>query len=106
MTPWAKEKEKLRQTFRKRIRKKILKRDHHECRVCGYREDLTVHHIYAISTCLKQKYRALLKEEENLVTLCENCHLKAPNGDGYYNWEIKQRIKFYKNCSRRGVHKG
>ena len=104
MTPWSKEKEKLRQIFRKRIRKKILKRDHYECRVCGNRECLTVHHIYAISTCVKQKYRFLLKKEENLATLCEDCHLRAPNGDGYYNWEFKQRRKFYRNNFYLGLH--
>lgn len=100
MTPWRKEKEKMRQFFRKKIRKKILKRDCYGCRVCGQKENLTVHHIYAISTCLKKKYHFLLKKKDNLVTLCRDCHLKAPNGDGYFGWEFKRKRNFNNNLQK------
>ena len=90
MTEWANEKEKWRQRFRKRSRKRILKRDNHACRICGVKEELTVHHIYSISTCLKNKKYWLIRDNKNLVTLCEACHSKAPNGNGYYKWESKQ----------------
>jgi len=87
MTEWALEKEKWRQRFRKRVRDKILKRDKHTCRICGSKEALTVHHIYSISTCLKKHKYWLISDKKNLVTLCEECHLKAPNGSSYYKWE-------------------
>ena len=91
MTEWAEEKEKWRQRFRKRVRDKILKRDNHTCRVCGVKKELTVHHIYSISTCIKSRKHWLIRDKKNLVTLCETCHLKAPNGDSYYNWETNQK---------------
>lgn len=84
-------KEKWRRRFRKRVRNKILKRDDHKCRICGAKKELTVHHIYSISACLKQGNYNLIKDKNNLVTLCEQCHIKAPNGNGYYNWEAKKR---------------
>ena len=91
MTEWADRKERLRQQFRKGVRGKILKRDNNECRICGSKENLTVHHIQSISTCIKEEKEHLIKDKDNLVTLCEPCHLKAPNGNNYRKWESKQK---------------
>lgn len=54
-----------------RLRGKILERDGYKCRICGSSENLEVHHMQALVYHGKSK-------EENLVTLCEECHVFAP----------------------------
>lgn len=60
----------------KNIRKKILKRDKEECRICTRQYYLHVHHI---------DYDRLNNAESNLVTLCEPCH-RAVHREGYKPW--------------------
>lgn len=44
----------------------VLKRDNQECRQCGERHGLTVHHL---------TYARVFRERlEDLITLCRNCH--------------------------------
>jgi 5-methylcytosine-specific restriction endonuclease McrA len=93
MTEWANRKERLRQRFRKRVREKVLKRDNNKCRICGAKENLTVHHIRSISSCIKKRKEHLIRDKNNLVTLCETCHHKAPNGRSYYRWELNKKTK-------------
>lgn len=59
----------------KRKRAEILKRDHKTCRICGNKEGLQVHHIYSLDT-----HWDLRLENDNLITLCNECHHKAHNG--------------------------
>ena len=49
------------------LRFKVFDRDGWECRWCGKRRDLTVHHILARSGGGGDV-------EENLITLCNACH--------------------------------
>ena len=61
----------------------IKERDKHLCRLClfngvlNYRE-LSVHHITPIN---KAKEKRL--DNDNLITLCNDCHMKV-EGDGQY----------------------
>jgi hypothetical protein len=54
-----------------RLRKKILKRDDYKCHICGSEQNLEVHHMQALVYGGKSN-------EENLVTLCDECHRYAP----------------------------
>lgn len=56
-----------------KIRKVILERDGHACRICCSWENLHVHHI---------DYERSNNDEINLVTLCEGCH-RALHAEGY-----------------------
>lgn len=50
-------------------REDILNRDGGKCRMCGSSDDLEVHHIIPVS-------QGGSKEEDNLCTLCNNCHIE------------------------------
>jgi len=62
----------------KEFRKKILERDQHQCRSCGSKEKLQMHHRqYHYSTKLR-KYRKPWEYSKRLVIcLCEKCHQKG-----------------------------
>ena len=69
--------EKYPSEFNEQLRKKIRKRDNYECQNCDmsqeehfivYGRDLNIHHIdYNRNNC----------NEENLLTLCQGCNLRA-----------------------------
>lgn len=58
-----------------RLRRKILKRDNHLCQECKKpKKELHVHHVIP--------YRISANNElENLITLCEGCHMKKTYQD-------------------------
>jgi len=59
-------------------REKILERDNHQCKICGYGgKRLAIHHI----DCDK-----LNNKDINLVTLCNSCHMEIHN--------LIRRVKF------------
>ena len=50
------------------VRAEVIKRDNAQCKICGSKEDLQVHHICS-------KYRFNEKNHiETLMLLCNNCH--------------------------------
>jgi 5-methylcytosine-specific restriction endonuclease McrA len=53
-----------------RLRLEILERDHWRCQNCGSMHNLQIHH---------QELRSHSGNDtkENLITLCETCHLRA-----------------------------
>jgi len=56
----------LKTEYWKNTRNKILKRDNYNCRCCGSKKKLQVHH---------DKYRGYYKERfSDLRTLCQYCH--------------------------------
>ncbi len=56
------------QTFRK----KILKRDNYQCRLCGDKNAKDVHHIKP-----KVIYPELFLDEDNVILLCKSCHMRS-----------------------------
>jgi 5-methylcytosine-specific restriction endonuclease McrA len=52
------------------LHERVLRRDGWRCQMCGSANNLTVHH---------QQYRSRSGEdrEENLITLCSECHSAA-----------------------------
>lgn len=53
----------------------IKVRDKHQCQLCNSKQQLEVHH---------QTYENLFNEkEEDLITLCRNCHQQIHNKLGY-----------------------
>lgn len=53
------------------VRERVLERDRKRCQECGHGENLHVHHITPLSEG-GEKY-----DMDNLVTLCQTCHLRA-----------------------------
>lgn len=53
-----------------KIRKKVFKRDHYQCRVCGDTDALTVHHI-------TPRGEGGTDDLDNLITLCDACHQRV-----------------------------
>jgi hypothetical protein len=73
-----------------KIRKAVLQRDHHQCLVCGSKDNLTVAHITPIS-------RGGNSEIENLQTLCISC------GKDVHGSEVNYRKPYTKQwCSHCG----
>lgn len=66
-----------------RLRNKILKRDNYQCALCKSTEDLEVHHMQAI-------YMQGKSTEDNLLTLCSECHRYAPEGSIEQNQKYLQ----------------
>jgi hypothetical protein len=58
----------------KKIRTEALKRDDFQCKDCGDREKLQVHHLLSIEDGGTNKL-------DNLVTLCLPCHIKRHEGE-------------------------
>ena len=51
------------------LHQQVLERDGWRCQVCGSMQNLQVHH-------LKFRSQAGGDEEQNLITLCEECHTR------------------------------
>jgi len=58
----------------KKLANKIRKRDNYTCQLCRSHEHLQVHHKKYIKGRLAWEY-----DEENLITLCSECHKKVHN---------------------------
>jgi 5-methylcytosine-specific restriction endonuclease McrA len=56
----------------KKWRQMVLERDNHQCRLCGAKNNLEVHHIIPFSL-----YPELVDLKMNGITLCHNCHKKT-----------------------------
>ncbi|WP_445506642.1 HNH endonuclease [Niallia sp. 03190] len=54
-----------------KLRYKILERDNYQCVLCGNTNELEVHHMLAL-------YLGGKSTEDNLITLCSECHKYAP----------------------------
>lgn len=72
--------------FTKELKEKIRKRDNFSCRECGCSENnlkykLSIHHI---------DYNKKNNKEDNLISLCKNCHSKT-------NYKRKDWISYFKN---------
>jgi hypothetical protein len=77
------------------LREEIRDRDNHECQVCnlqekslkGLHKKLPIHHI---------DYDKMNSKEENLITLCNSCNIKANyNRDywfAYFTYKIKEVV--------------
>jgi 5-methylcytosine-specific restriction endonuclease McrA len=58
-----------------RKREKILNRDNHQCKNCGSRENLQVHHRqYHINAKTGHKKKPWEYDQKYLITLCQECH--------------------------------
>jgi 5-methylcytosine-specific restriction endonuclease McrA len=52
------------------LRKQVLERDSWRCQLCGSMQHLQVHHF-------KYRSQSGSDEEQNLITLCAQCHEQA-----------------------------
>lgn len=58
----------------KNKRAEILLRDNNQCKICGNKCDLQVHHIYSLDN-----HPEMRLENNNLITLCTSCHHDVHN---------------------------
>ena len=56
------------------VRNAVLDRDFHQCRICGRKDNLDIHHISR-----KNDFEYELKD--NMVTLCSSCHRHIETGN-------------------------
>jgi len=83
--------------FNTELKDKIKQRDGHYCVLCGinekehklkYNKKLTIHHIdYNKQNC----------KENNLITLCEQCNLRANHNRNYWQKYYIEKLEVYKN---------
>ena len=55
-------------------RNNVICRDKHECRICGSKENLEVHHIIPVKNDPEGQYKY---DVNNGITLCKTCHDKV-----------------------------
>jgi len=72
-----------------RLKKYIRDRDEHTCQICKLREEqigrtLCVHHI---------DYDKRNSAEENLISLCINCHVATNHNREYWTERLTERLK-------------
>ncbi|WP_205427243.1 HNH endonuclease [Clostridium botulinum] len=70
----------------KKIRLKILERDDYKCVECGSSHWLNVHHI-------KERNQGGDDSDENLVTLCYECHMEKHKTEPIYNLMKSRLVK-------------
>jgi 5-methylcytosine-specific restriction endonuclease McrA len=58
------------------LHRRVLERDSWRCQVCGSMQNLQVHH-------LKFRSQSGGDEEQNLITLCAECHERAHRKFGH-----------------------
>jgi 5-methylcytosine-specific restriction protein A len=61
---------RLDSTGYRELHRQVLERDGWRCQVCGSMQNLQVHH-------LKFRSQSGADEEQNLITLCTECHERA-----------------------------
>jgi 5-methylcytosine-specific restriction endonuclease McrA len=61
------------ESYRK-LHRQVLERDGWRCQICGSMQQLQVHH-------LKFRRQSGGDEEQNLITLCAECHLRIHSND-------------------------
>lgn len=91
----TKESSAWRRRYRRKMwnitRERILKRDNYTCQHCGQKNIiLNIHHI--TKSNIKPE---LFYEDDNLITLCVDCHSSTHLGKGINIWK-KQKSKFQK----------
>jgi 5-methylcytosine-specific restriction protein A len=61
---------------RKKMTRLVMKRDKHECRICGSKKNLQIDHIYPMA-------RGGTNDLDNLQILCKKCNLKKSDKVDY-----------------------
>ena len=61
---------RLSQESYRELHQQILRRDGWRCQLCGSMQNLEVHHLRFRSRCGDDS-------EENLITLCAECHVRV-----------------------------
>lgn len=75
--------------FNDELKERIRERDNHQCQLCGVSQaecvrELDIHHI---------DYDKDNLADENLITLCNPCNIKANFNRGYWQRYFEKRIK-------------
>jgi 5-methylcytosine-specific restriction endonuclease McrA len=70
---------RLDQNSYRELHRQVLDRDGWRCQTCGSMQDLQVHH-------LKFRSQSGGDVEQNLITLCSNCHARIHQRPGHCNF--------------------
>jgi len=103
---YGKEKEKVNDQYEE-LKKRVLKRDNYTCKMCGLdlKDKMPIIHSgrYLMEKLIEKKYTAVVHHIEpsyedtmnNLITLCNKCHITLHNELNYHNWRhyFKQKAK-------------
>lgn len=68
----------------------ILERDNHKCRNCSNTEDLEIHHVIPVAN-------GGGKYDENLCTLCSDCHFNVAHGQNTSTISYDTQSEFWKD---------
>lgn len=71
------------------IRKEVFERDRWQCRKCGQKGYIEVHHIVSIRNYLNAEFA---NDKANLITLCRACHNRTHTGV-IKNAELRRLLK-------------
>ncbi len=52
-------------------RKAVYRRDHYRCALCDSPKNIQIHHV------IPRSHGGALNSEDNLITLCQHCHMLA-----------------------------
>lgn len=77
----------MRERYWSSFRIRILLRDNHNCIKCGSQKDLEVDHIQALIN------EGSMWDENNLQTLCKECHIKKTAQDMKKRTKRNQKLK-------------
>jgi len=80
------------QEFNKSLRDKIRKRDNYTCQNCRITEEEHLKIIGTILNCHHIDYNKKNNNEENLITLCKSCNIKANINRDYWKEYYKERM--------------
>lgn len=85
----------------KRLRTQAYTRDGFKCRVCGGNDKrIVAHHLESFADNIDARF-----ELDNLVTLCEGCHISFHKEYGYGNNTREQFEEFYKKHAKKRDNK-
>lgn len=87
-----------RSTLWQEKKNKILTRDNYTCAICGkHGDEHTLMHVHHLTYKNCKNHHAWDCPDEDLVTLCEDCHAKVHSGEPYKS--TSKNYKYYKELS-------
>ncbi|MGE4321204.1 MAG: HNH endonuclease [Acholeplasmataceae bacterium] len=81
----------------KKVRDKVMERDHHRCIICGDNWNLQLAHIFV------NRSHGGLGVEQNLAVLCQKHHMQLDNGSKEQQDHLKLTVTSYLKVKYGGI---